>query len=358
MVQRRELIGLSIGAFLLSLGVGWVFFSHFSITLTTFSMILIFAGGALVAVSLLSSQRPMWGGGRLMMALVLGIVVSLLLTSGVSAMQDIFGGGSGIYTAQETRMYDGAASERSVYFEVNNFNGPVIVSTWDRTSYSVNLTVRARDSVQGSAISNLAALKTSLNSSLVGGVRRLVLRYDVPLGVSSALTVRVDAFIPSAQLSLDLISSNGGIFLLKVNGTNVKISTSNGQLVFDRVYVDEFTGTTSNGRIEGTLDAGKATLKTSNGQIRLTIPGFRSGNYDLQTSNGAVDLTVSSSSSTGYSLDLNTSNGVITIDLPSLSYSEDQRTVKKAQTIDFSSRAIQLVIKAATSNGGIDLSTT
>ncbi|MDQ1280546.1 MAG: hypothetical protein QG670_1809 [Thermoproteota archaeon] len=348
---------LRLGIFFVSLGAGWIFFSSYPITLRTFVLILIAAGAMLILVSLFSWRKPSLRSTGLVTGVILGIIVSMLLTSGVALAQNISDGGFGPYTAQEIITYNGVASESSVYFEVHNFNGPITISTWDRASYSVNLTIRARDTTSGSAQSNLAALKTSLDESVAGGSKRLILVYDMPLTGNSAYSIEVQAFLPSKTLSLDLSSSNGGIFLSRINGTTVSLSTSNGQLELNGVYVDRLEGSTSNGRIQGTVDIGRTTLSTSNGQIRLTIPSLKSGSYDLVTSNGAVTTTVSPLPSVGYSLDLSTSNGVINISLPNLSYSLDQRTAKRAQTTDFSGKAIQLTINIDTSNANISVET-
>ncbi len=358
MSQTREFIILRLGIFLVSLGAGWFFFSSLRIPLGTLALILVALGIVLVATSLLSWRRPTWRARGLISACVWGIVASLLLSSGVAVVQNLAGsGGSGPYTAQEVRVYSGAVPEGSVSFEVENINGAVIVSGWDRSFYSVNLTVRARDTLQGNGESNLVAFKTSLDVSSAAGAKRLVLKYDFPLMAGSTYAVEVRAFLPANSLSLNLASSNGRIVLSKINGTNVKASTSNGQQVLDRVYVDELTVSTSNGAIEGTIDASKATLSTSNGPIRLVLPALRSGNYNFQTSNGMIDLTVPPSPRVGYSLDLSTSNAAISIDLTNLNYSVDQRTAKKAQTTDFNSKAVQLTIKGVTSNGNINVDT-
>ena len=112
-----------------------------------------------------------------------------------------------------------------------------------------------------------------------------------------------------------------------------------------------------NGRIGGDVEARDTVLSTSNGKIDLTLPCTVSGEYDLSTSNGAIELTVSSNPQVGYDLDLSTSNADIDIDLSDLDYSRDQRTSKEARTEEFSGKAVQITIKADTSNGTIDVYT-
>jgi DUF4097 and DUF4098 domain-containing protein YvlB len=133
------------------------------------------------------------------------------------------------------------------------------------------------------------------------------------------------------------------------------METSNGPLALENVSADHITGVTSNGGIEGTVEAHETTLSTSNGGIHLTLPCSMSGQYDLRTSNGNVKLIVSSSSQVGYDLDLATSNGDIALSLPGLEYSQNQKTRKEARSDDFSNKGIQIVVVASTSNGNIDV---
>ncbi len=53
--------------------------------------------------------------------------------------------------------------------------------------------------------------------------------------------------------------------------------------------------------------------------------------------------------------DLSTSNGVIDLGLPNLDYSRDTRTSKEAQTVGFSSKPVQVIIDASTSNASMDV---
>jgi DUF4097 and DUF4098 domain-containing protein YvlB len=105
------------------------------------------------------------------------------------------------------------------------------------------------------------------------------------------------------------------------------------------------------------VEAPDTILSTSNGGISLTLPCSVSGEYDLGTSNGNVKLKVSPSSEVGYDLDLSTSNGEIDITLPDLEYSQNQNTRKKANTVGFSTKSLQIIIEASTSNGNIDVET-
>jgi len=350
----RTSAALSFGGFLIGLGTGWYLFTSLDVSSTVFAWFLIIVGMSIVASSLLSWKHiyiPLRG---LVGSLSAGLLLSLFVTSGFGFLQDIAGIGVLPYRADGVKSYSGAATVDKVYLQVDNFNGAVHVSTWDRSEFSLNLTIVARGYSQSDAEDILKELKIGFDENVVQDQKRLTLQYDVSSSRRSRYSIEVHATLPAkAVIDLDLRSSNGGIYLAKLRGGILKMETSNGPLVFEEVYAESLTGQTSNGRIEGKAEAKMALLYTSNGRIDLTLPCTVSGSYDLRTSNANVDFRVSSSTQIGYDLDLSTSNGGITINLSGLSYSRNQQTSKKAQTEGFNSKAVQVTIKATTSNGSI-----
>ena len=358
----RESAGLSFGAFLLSFGLGWIIFRAIEVPYNVFAWILIIAGAGVVVSALFSWGRPRLPISGMMGALAGGLILSLFLTSGFSFINDItgidWGGIGGPYRVERTRTFDGDVATNMVYFEVENRNGPIRVSTWDKSEYYVELTIKAKGSTDDEAERTIEDLDIDLVEQVSQGQLRLVLDSDIPSQVWRRLSIEVTVVLPAnAEIDLDLESSNGGIYLSEILGDTVSIETSNGPFDLDGVYVESLTGSTSNGRIEGVIEAKDTSLSTSNGRIDLTIPCTVSGEYDLSTSNGDIELTVSPSQQVGYDLDLSTSNGNINLNLPDLDFSKDQRTSKEAQTTGFASRAVQITIEADTSNGSIDIDT-
>ena len=350
---------LGLGGFLIGLGVGWFVFPLFTISFEIFAWILILAGVGIVVSALISWRGPNLSAKRLSSGLMGGLILSLILTSGLGFLRDI-GGGSvpWAYRSEATKTYSGTVSTASVYLEVDNINGLVRVSTWDKAEYRIDVRVRAGGSSQKNAEDNLASFRSSLDERVDQGQKRLILIYDLPLFSSSRYSIEVEAFLPSSSLAtLDLESSNGGVYLTEIRGDALGATTSNGPLLFDNVHAESLAGRTSNGRIGGTVEAKDTVLSTSNGRIELRVLSTVSGQYDLRTSNGAIELDVSQQLQVGYNLDLSTSNANINIDLPNLDYSLNQKTEKRAQTTGFGSRTIQITLKAATSNSNIDINT-
>jgi len=347
---------LGLGGFLI--GLGWYAFPLFTISSEIFAWILILAGAGIIVSALISSRSPNLPAKRLSTGLLGGLILSLILTSGLGLLRDIDRGTPWTYRAEAAKTYSGTVTTERVYFEVNNINGLVRVSTWDKTEYKIDLRVRAGGSSQKNAEDNLAAFRSCLDERLDQGQKRLILAYDLPLSASSRYSLDVETVLPSSsKVTLDLESSNGGIYLTGIRGDALSIATSNGPLVFDSVRAETLTGRTSNGRIEGKAEAKNVVLATSNGRIELRIPRTISGKYDLRANNGAIELRVSPQPQVGYNLDLSTSNANVNINLPNLDYGLNQRTEKRAQTTGFGGKTIQITIRAATSNSNIDINT-
>jgi hypothetical protein len=345
--------GLGFGGFLVGLGLGWYIFRIVKISYNVFAWLLIIAGAGMILSSLLSWGRSSSKFKGITNGIIGGLILSLFLTSGFGIIEDITRGGISLtYREEDTKSYSGVVTVGKVYLEVDNFNGPISVSTWDKAEYSVDLTIKAR------ITQDLEDFKVDFDESVVQDRKRLILKYDVLQSAKSKYAIEVEVFLPAdALIDLDLDSSNGGIYLTEIEGDDLRLSTSNGPLVFDNVYGESVKGGTSNGRIEGDIESRDAAFSTSNGKIDLTLPCTVSGEYDLSTSNSGIELKVSSLTQVGYDLDLSTSNGNIDVDFPGLYYSLNQRTNKEAQTEGFSTKALQITIKASTSNAGIDIGT-
>ncbi|MDH5441521.1 MAG: DUF4097 domain-containing protein [Candidatus Bathyarchaeota archaeon] len=346
----RNSAQLGLGGFLVGLGLGWLLSQTFIISYNVFAWLVIIAGAGVIVSALISWIRPRLSIGGLVGGLLIGLVLSILATSGMGFEER--------YRAEEIRTFDGAVAENAVSFVVANRNGAVRVSTWDRSEYTVELTIRARGLTDIEAQGIIDGLDIDLAEERVQNRLRLVLEYNIPTETWRRLSIEVAANLPAeANIDLDLQSSNGGIYLSDVTGDTIKLQTSNGQLDLDRVYSKSISAITSNGRIDGEIEAESASLTSSNGEIELTIPGTISGNYGLDTSNGNIHLAVSPSDQVGYDLGLSTSNGDIDINLSDLEYTKNERTSKEARTTGFSSRAKQITIEAETSNGNITLDT-
>ena len=357
--RLRDSSGLGFGGFLLGLGIGWYLFKTLEISGNIFAWIVILAGAGIIVSTLISWKSPSLNLGGLVGGLMGGLILSLFFTTGFGFFGPIFSGGPiGDYKAEETRSFSGLMTASNVYLEVDNFNGLVRVSTWNKEEYKIDIQIRARGTSNAEAEKNLESYKIDFDESVLQGQGRLILGYDIPATAYSKYAVGVEVSLPQqASINLDLSSSNGGIYLTDIEGDSLTLRTSNGEIVFDDVSAQSISGETSNARIKGDLEAPDTFLSTSNSRIELDLQCTVTGEYVLRTSNGGIELEMSPSYDVGYDLDLSTSNGNINIDLPDLEYSLNQKTSKRARTSDFEDKPVRITIDGDTSNSNIDIET-
>jgi len=353
-IRDEGIISPLVRGGLLGLGVGWYVFNSIDLSQNMIAWLFIILGAGVVLSGLMKWISPGTPFNRLGGSIAGGLVIALFMTQGFSFITSLSSLGSlGPFTAQDTKTFTGASTEPGVYFKVENFNGPVTVSTWDRNEYEVKAVVKARGFSQSEADENLAKMTVSLSKDVVGGRQQLVLDYDYPTTLIPPYNVEVDVKLPaSSEIDLSLRSSNGDMILTDISrGGTISLSSSNGRFVFIDVYTDTITGKTSNGAVEGRVEASVMEVSTSNGRIALTIIDTASGSYDLSTSNGAVDI--SAPVSAGYKLSAKTSNGAIDLSLPNLNYSKDTKTEKSAQTTGYDAFAVKIILNVSTSNGNV-----
>jgi hypothetical protein len=346
--------GLGFGGFLVGLGTGWMVFQEINVSGELFAWILIIAGTAVAASSLLFSSRRNRHFRGLIGGLTVGTIMSLMITSNFVLYGISSGGYSGSYRAQDTIAFTGALTADSVLLDINSFNGPIEVSTWEKDEYSISALIKAKGTTDAEAEENLERFEFDLDESMILGKKRLVMRHNVASTMKSRYSVQIEAWLPvDATVDLDLDSSNGGIDLAEITGGVIDIRTSNGGIDFDDVTAGSVNAYTSNGRVDGSLEAPDVHIVTSNAHIGLDTPCTVTGNYVLRTINAGVHVSVSGSTGVGYDFDLSTSNGEVHVDLPDLDYTRNLITRKAARTRGFEEKAVRITISAITSNGGI-----
>ena len=353
----RDTRGLGFGSFLVCLGASFLIFQGINVTRNLFAWITIVIGFTVVASTLLHRWRQTSHLGGVVRGLAGGLVLSLIVTSGLGFTGPVIGvSGLGSYRVSETRVLEGLMTADRVLVDVDIFNGGVEISTWDRDEYQFSALIRAKGTSDANAQKNLEALELDLDESTVLGKRKLVLRHNIAPTRSTYYSISVEVKLPAdAVIDLSLDSSNGGFTLTDMDCGKIELSTSNGGVTFDDVMGDTVRVDTSNGGVRGTLDATDVNVDTSNGGIKLTLLSTRSGRYILDTSNGVINIDLSASAEVGYDLKLSTSNGGLSVNLPDMVYSLNRDTRKEARTEGFSGKDVKITIDASTSNGGMDV---
>ncbi len=263
------------------------------------------------------------------------------------------------FTAEETvtKSFAPAGTPRLV---VEMFNGSVDVTTGSDSTVKVDVVKRGGGTSQQAAEDDLKNVEVTLTQdgdTIRVVAKRLDQRVDIGnSGASAKLRVPEGTILDlrssngaiktsgpvadvKAQTSnapidvrgplgqLDLNTSNGPI---TVNGGSgaIVVETSNGpiEITADNVVVD---GRTSNGsvRFSGSLAQGRSEMRTSNGNIVVTLPAAAQFAVDAETSNAKIssDFAVTTQdasdnrlrgtvgSDPGTTLELQTSNGPIEI---------------------------------------------
>ncbi|MQY83352.1 DUF4097 family beta strand repeat protein [archaeon] len=276
------------------------------------------------------------------------------------------------YQVEEERTLTGPVETDRLLLEVESRNGKINVGTWDKPEYKIDLLIKAWGYTQQEADENLKALIVDFSETEVEGLKKLNLGFDHPAHRVS-YSVCVDATLPKGvETALNLKTSNGSINLAEIEGSNLDLHTSNGKILMENVTAERLDGKTSNGavvlvgvdaqvlnvrtsngKIEGELRSRDAYLKTSNGKIQLSLPCNEGGNYELRTSHGTIDLGVSDDPDNGYDLDLTTSMGRISVDLPELEYLRSRKHHVAVKTRGFEEKGRKIGVVAKTSMGRI-----
>ena len=277
------------------------------------------------------------------------------------------------YVVDEERTFEGAVTLGKVSFGAENVNGPIKVSTWEKDEYKVDTFIEAGGYTVEEAKRNLADLDVRVEDEAQGDTQRLKLVINRPVDAARWFAIEINVSLPEkAETDLDLRSRNGGIGVERVHGGKVAVETRNGRvslkeivagdiycesrngkLALEKVSAAKLTAKTSNGRIEGALESEDALISTSNGKIDLDLPCTIDGDYELRTSNGSIDLNVPRSQDIGYDLDLRTSMGRVSSDLPDLEFDRVDRRRKTARTRGYADKAVKVAIEARTSMGSI-----
>jgi hypothetical protein len=349
--DMRNLWLLSLGALLVGFGAGWLVLSVVEISTSALAWVLIVIGGAIVASAFVSWSRHVSTAG-IVSAFSVGLVAALLFFAGLPMISS-----AGPILRERPQFFSGEAAARAISFEVDDVNGRIRVSTWGEARYNVSVLVKARDWSESDAARTLDEVGVTLDKSVSLERLGLVLRFSVPSLTWGRLEIDVNVTLPAgAVASLNVATTNGGIFVGGVSGGALELDTVNGEIGLSGVSADVIRCSTVNGRIVGQLWASTMNASTVNGGIDLDIAGGHGGSYGFSATNGAIDIRAASSPDVGFRVDLGVTTGSVNVDVAGLTYEVNTARHKVAQTADFESRPVKIVIDATTVNGEVRLS--
>lgn len=217
---------------------------------------------------------------------------------------------------------------------VENLNGSVEISSWEKDSVEINGTKYA-----GSEQS-LKEIKIDISPSPNVLQVRTVPAFGAR-NVGARYTIRVPR-----RIQLDrIVSSNGSIKVEDVDGL-ANLHSSNGSIRTWR-FKGALDAQTTNGSIEASGQTGNANLRTSNGSIRVEI---NKGGLAATTSNGGITARVMQPD-TDQPVRLESSNGHIELSMDALR--EVHASTSNSSIIVRLPDAISARVRARTSNSSI-----
>lgn len=279
-------------------------------------------------------------------AVVLGLLVS---GSGASALIDF----AAPVRADKTLSFDGSfAPDVTPTVTIDLVNGGATVQTWERETVQITIRARARAWSKGEAkrILDEAALQPQLSPT---GIVFIAPRQR--LFGFSRLETDVQVLLPRGRVyELNLESVNGELVVQDANAAQASLKTVNGRIKLSNLTVQRVTLGTINGDISGRLAASDANASTTDGEIDLIL-GAVTGSYTLSTLNGEIELDVPDEPQIGYAISAQSTVSRVTVRLPGLVFSEQERRRIKGVTSNFESAATKISIKANTTNGSIEI---
>lgn len=238
---------------------------------------------------------------------------------------------------------------------VENVNGVIDVSEWSGDSVKIWLEIKARGDNDADAERNLDDFIYDLDDTTVGGTQDVSLTFPISSTKWNLYTVSMSISVPEGlETELVLDSTKGRIDVTGMVLQSVDVETTNGAINLDHVTSGSIYADTTNGGLFETITSPLTRFRTTNGVIDIELSAL-SGVHDFDTTNGIIDLKLPTGGDIGYSLDLDTSIGIIDVNLPDIDYSVDRTRNKIGETDGFSSKDIQITIKADTTIGAIDL---
>lgn len=258
--------------------------------------------------------------------LIFGIVIVILAVGLTGCL-------GGKYTDYFNGVYQ--ANENTV-LKVTTLNGQIEIYTSDNDTISLN-------AIKKSTISREELDNTEIKVDESGNKIEIKTQYNGQRTTQPSVDMNIK--VPSFVKVETVTTSNGAIIIEDVKG-NITASSSNGAITFENVdgYV---SATTSNGRIEVTGTTGIKNLQSSNGKIITEIFDIQE-DITISTSNGGITVYINPSLNTN--IEMQTSNGQITISDITLNLTTDEEKHKVGPLGDGGNK---LFIQ--TSNGNIEL---
>jgi hypothetical protein len=179
---------------------------------------------------------------------------------------------------------------------VDNFNGSVEISGWDKNTVDID----------GTKYANTEYRLQELKIDIAPSASSITIRTLPPVDRRGNAGARYTIHVPRHTELAAIVSTNGAIRVETIEGAS-HLRTSNGS-VHATGIVGPLEVQTSNGTVEVADITGDTTLRSSNGPIRADV---RKGRFGATTSNGSITVRLTEADSSPVRLE--SSNGHIEV---------------------------------------------
>ncbi len=266
-------------------------------------------------------------------------------------LQGFLGGHWGThYTWEEQRTVAIPDTVERLHLDISSKNGNLRLRASDDEHIAVQLRFRVQADSEAEA-RQLVEQYLLQNEEQKDGELQLAWRVSEEIRGS----VSFDIAIPRRLLTqMDLVSKNGSISVEEVCGAGRAV-TKNGSIKVRGQSHDDWQLETKNGSITVTAQVGSLLATSKNGSIRGVLEPTSDGTITLTTTNGSVQVELATGDARGYQLDLQTRSGRVSVDLPALVASVEDKQHYKASTENWQQAAIKTQVMAASKNGSISV---
>lgn len=220
---------------------------------------------------------------------------------------------------------------------LDNSNGSVQISGWDRNTIDISGTKYAPDTaglsdvqVKASVHGSSATIETiTPRNSFHGGSYGVAYVIHVPrkTALEHLQTTNGSVSVDDLQGGGKVMSTNGRIAMSHATG-DYNVHTTNGAISLDQCD-GVFRAESSNGSIKGTLAAGSINASTTNGPVDFTIDKPQDGQkMRASSTNGSIVLALAQFHDNAIKAD--TTNGSITLRLPNNTNAELEARTSQA----------------------------
>jgi hypothetical protein len=262
------------------------------------------------------------------------------------------------YTATKTVTFSndfGGAAQADLALSTQN--GGLRAHDWSQGGYQALTTLQGRGPTEQAARDALGRLSVTHSDRLASGRLTLQTQGHFPTSFPAQVSGSIDIALsvpaqPAYRITAD--STNGGIQVDGLGGPSLAEHTTNGGIEESGSF-NTVSATSTDGGIELSGIANSATASTDNGGIVAELKATASGSYTFGTTNGGMEVTLGGKA--GYDVSADTVNGGVSVHLGGGSNVGSQSpNHKHVQSAGYDSNAIKVVVKASTTNGGIDIS--